>query len=378
MSVQLAVEKISYSWSIHSWEATLNNNTCCAMRKFFPEFTGLQEIAHDLFSARRKTRPMDFLAAALVLSLVNTSWAAGAARDYPSKPIRIIVMNGPGSGPDIVSRVIGIRLTEAWGQQIVIDNRAGANGIIGAEIGARAAPDGYTLLMVTSQAAIVDATYEKLNYDLVKDFSPISLLASTPFAMVINPSVPATSIKELIALAKAKPGEIQYGSTGSGSPSHLATEIFKSMSGIDLFHVPYKAVSPALTDTMAGQVQLTVQVVPSVLPMVKAGKLRALGVTSLKRTSLAPDWPAISESVAGYEFMGWYGLVAPARTSGEIISKLNAELIGALKTAEFRERLAGIGAEPSGTTPQAFAAHIRAEVEKMRKAAKAAGVRADM
>jgi tripartite-type tricarboxylate transporter receptor subunit TctC len=378
MSVQLAVEKISYSWSIHSWEATLNNNTCCAMRKFFPEFTGLQEIAHDLFSAWRKTRPMDFLAAALVLSLVNTSWAAGAARDYPSKPIRIIVMNGPGSGPDIVSRVIGIRLTEAWGQQIVIDNRAGANGIIGAEIGARAAPDGYTLLMVTSQAAIVDAMYEKLNYDLVKDFSPISLLASTPFAMVINPSVPATSIKELIALAKAKPGEIQYGSTGSGSPSHLATEIFKSMSGIDLFHVPYKAVSPALTDTMAGQVQLTVQVVPSVLPMVKAGKLRALGVTSLKRTSLAPDWPAISESVAGYEFMGWYGLVAPARTSGEIISKLNAELIGALKTAEFRERLAGIGAEPSGTTPQAFAAHIRAEVEKMRKAAKAAGVRADM
>jgi tripartite-type tricarboxylate transporter receptor subunit TctC len=378
MSVQLAVEKISYSWSIHSWEATLNNNTCCAMRKFFPEFTGLQEIAHDLFSARRKTRPMDFLAAALVLSLVNTSWAAGAARDYPSKPIRIIVMNGPGSGPDIVSRVIGIRLTEAWGQQIVIDNRAGANGIIGAEIGARAAPDGYTLLMVTSQAAIVDAMYEKLNYDLVKDFSPISLLASTPFAMVINPSVPATSIKELIALAKAKPGEIQYGSTVSGSPSHLATEIFKSMSGIDLFHVPYKAVSPALTDTMAGQVQLTVQVVPSVLPMVKAGKLRALGVTSLKRTSLAPDWPAISESVAGYEFMGWYGLVAPARTSGEIISKLNAELIGALKTAEFRERLAGIGAEPSGTTPQAFAAHIRAEVEKMRKAAKAAGVRADM
>ena len=348
------------------------------MRKFFPEFTGLQEIAHDLFSARRKTRPMDFLAAALVLSLVNTSWAAGAARDYPSKPIRIIVMNGPGSGPDIVSRVIGIRLTEAWGQQIVIDNRAGANGIIGAEIGARAAPDGYTLLMVTSQAAIVDAMHEKLNYDLVKDFSPISLLASTPFAMVINPSVPATSIKELIALAKAKPGEIQYGSTGSGSPSHLATEIFKSMSGIDLFHVPYKAVSPALTDTMAGQVQLTVQVVPSVLPMVKAGKLRALGVTSLKRTSLAPDWPAISESVAGYEFMGWYGLVAPARTSGEIISKLNAELIGALKTAEFRERLAGIGAEPSGTTPQAFAAHIRAEVEKMRKAAKAAGVRADM
>jgi len=316
--------------------------------------------------------------AALALSSVAASTAADAAQPYPAKPIRIIVMNGPGSGPDIVSRVIGIRLTEAWGQQIVIDNRAGANGIIGAEIGARAAPDGHTLLMVTSQAAIVDAMYEKLNYDLVKDFSPISLLASTPFAMVINPAVAATSIRELIALAKEKPAEIRYGSTGAGSPSHLATEIFKSLSGIDLFHVPYKAVAPALTDTMAGQVQLTIQVVPSVLPMVKAGKLKALGVTSLKRTPLAPDWPAISESVAGYEFMGWYGLVAPARTPGAIMSKLNAELIGALKTPEFRERLAGLGAEPIGTTPQEFATHIRAEVEKMRKAVKAAGVRADM
>ncbi len=214
-------------------------------------------------------------------------------------------MSGPGSGPDIVSRVIGSKLTEAWSQQVVVDNRAGANGIIGAEIGARAAPDGYTLLMVTSQAAIVAAMFEKLNYDLVRDFSPISLLASTPFAMVVHPSVPATSIKELVALAKAKPGELRYGSTGAGSPSHLATEIFKSMTGIDLFHVPYKTVSPALTETMAGQVQLTIQVVPSVLPMVKAGKLRALGVTSLKRTSLAPDLPTIAESVAGYQVMGW-------------------------------------------------------------------------
>ena len=315
-------------------------------------------------------------AAALALSSVAA--AADAAPPYPAKPIRIIVMNGPGSGPDIVSRVVGFRLTEAWGQQVVIDNRAGANGIIGAEIGARAAPDGYTLLMVTSQAAIVDAMYEKLNYDLVKDFSPISLLASTPLAMVVHPSVAAASVKELIALAKEKPGEVRFDSTGSGSPPHLATEIFKSMSGIDLFHVPYKAVAPALNDTMAGQVQLTVQAVPSVLPMVKSGRLRALGVTSLKRTSLAPDWPAISETVAGYEFMGWYGMVAPARTPSAIMSKINAELIGALKTPEFRERLAGLGAEPIGTTPQEFATHIRAQVEKMRIAVKSAGVRADM
>lgn len=316
--------------------------------------------------------------AALVLISVAALSAATDPRPYPAKPIRIIVMSGPGSGPDILSRVMGTKLTEAWGQQIVVDNRAGANGIIGAEIGARAAPDGYTLLMVTSQAVMVAAMVEKLNYDLVKDFSPISLLASTPFAMVVHPSVPATSVKELITLAKAKPGELRYGSTGAGSPSHLATEIFKSMTGIDLFHVPYKSVVPALTDTMAGQVQLTIQALPGVVPMVKTGKLRVLGVTSLRRTPLAPDLPTISESVAGYEVRGWYGLVAPARTPGEIISKLNAELVEALKTSEFRERLAGSGAEPIGTTPQEFATHIRAELEKFRKATKAAGVRMDM
>ncbi len=366
------------SLAIHSWEAAVNDKPCSAMHKFFPEFTGLPQSARDRYSVGRKTRLMALLAAVSVLSPVGTPRAAGIAQDYPSKPIRIIVMSGPGSGPDILSRLMGTKLTEAWGQQIIVDNRAGANGIIGAEIGARAAPDGYTLLMVTSSAAIVAAIVEKLNYDLVKDFSPVSLLASTTFSMVVHPSVPATSVKELIALAKAKPGELRYGSTGSGSPSHLATEIFKSMTGIDLFHVPYKSVVPALTDTMAGQVQLTIQVVPSVLPMVKAGKLRVLGVTSLRRTSLAPDWPTISESVAGYEVMGWYGLVAPARTSGDIISRLNAELLKELKTSQFRERLAGIGAEPIGTTPQEFATHIRAEMEKFRKAAKAAGVRMDM
>ena len=307
-------------------------------------------------------------AVALALYSVTAFAADEAAQSYPSKPIRIIVMSGPASGPDIISRLIGTKLTETWGQQVIVDNRAGANGIIGAEIGARAAPDGYTLLMVTSQAAIVDAMVEKLNYNLVKDFSPISLLGSTPFAMVVHPSVTATSIPELIALAKAKPEALRYGSTGAGSPSNLATEMFKSMTGVNLFHVPYKAVAPALTDTMAGHVQLTMQVVPAVMPMVKAGKLRVLAVTSPKRTSLAPGLPTISEFVPGYEFMGWYGLVVPAKTSGAIVSKLNTELNGALKTSEFRERFASIGAEPIGTTPQAFATHIRTEVENRRNA----------
>ena len=287
-------------------------------------------------------------------------------------------MNGPGSGPDIVSRIIGNKLTEAWGQQVVIDNRAGANGIIGAEIGAHAPADGYTLLMITTQAAIVDAIYDKLPYALVGDFAPIGLLASTPFALGVNPTVAANSVAELIALAKAKPGQLRYGSTGTGSPSHLGTEILKSMAGIDLFHVPYKAVTPAITDTMGGQIHMTLQVVPSVMPMAKTGKLKALGVTSAKRTPLAPDVPAIAETVPGYEHIGWYGLIAPARTSNDIIAKINGELITALRSSEFRDRLAGIGAEPSGTTPAEFAAHIKREVAKLRNAAKMAGVKAEM
>lgn len=327
---------------------------------------------------RRPYRPA-FAATALAAAAAVAGGAAFAAeQQYPQRPIRVIVMNGPGSGPDIVSRVLGVRFTEAWGQQVVVDNRAGANGIIGAEIGAKAAADGHTLLMVTSQAAIVDATTEKLPYDLVKDFSPIGQLATTPFAMVINPSVGAASVKDLVALSKTKPGELRYGSTGPGSPSHLATEIFKAMSGADLFHVPYKAVAPALTDVMAGQVQLTLQVVPSVLPFVKSGKLRALGVTSGNRSNFVPDWPAIAEAVPGYEFMGWYGLVAPARTPPAVIARLHAEMQSALKSPEFRERLAGIGAEAAGTGPAEFAAHIRSEVGKMRKAAAVAGLRAQM
>ncbi len=335
------------------------------------QYTVWKRIRH---AARESARA----APAGVLALMFAAGPAVAAEQYPARPIRVIVMSGPGSGPDILSRLIGARLTETWGQQVVIDNRAGANGIIGAEIGARAAADGYTLLMVTSQAAIVSAITEKLPYDLLKDFAPIGLLGTTTFAMVVHPSVAANSVKELIALAKSKPGEIKYGSTGTGSPSHLATEILKTMAGIDLFHVPYKTVAPALTDTMAGQVHLTMQVVPSVLPFSKSGRLRVLGVTSANRSSLVPDWPAIAETVPGYEFMGWYGLVAPAKTPAAIVARLNAELMIALKLPEFRERLAGVGAEPAASTPEAFASHMQSEIAKLRKAASAAGIRAEM
>lgn len=231
--------------------------------------------------------------------------------------------------------------------------------------------------MITSQQAINAAMFEKLNYDLVRDFSPISLLASTPLIRVVNPAVAATSIKELVAFAKTKPGQLNYGSPGSGTAGHLAAELFKSMTGVNLVHIPYKGTTPALTDTMAGQVQLTVLVATALLPAIKSGKVRALGVTSLKRSALAPDLPTIAETVPGYEWSGWYGLAAPAGTPREIIAKLNAEQLKALKSTEFQDRLSGLGADPLGTTPQVYASHIRTQVEKMRQAIKVSGARPD-
>lgn len=303
--------------------------------------------------------------------------AAAHAQPYPHKPIRIIALSSPGSGPDIVGRLIGQKLTEAWGQQVVVDTRPGASGIIGAEIGSKAAPDGYTLTIETSQAVIVSVMYAKLPYDLARDFVPITLMATTPFILAVHPAVAATSVQELIALAKARPGELRYGSGGSGSPPHLCAEIFKSMTGIDLVHVPYKGVTPAMQDTMAGQVQMLFSVIPAVLSTVKSGRLRALGVTSAKRTPLVPEVPTIAETVPGYEFIGWYALVAPARTSPDVLDKLNALVVHALKTPEFGERFAALGAEPLGTTRAEAAQFISAQREKMRAAVQTSGAKAD-
>jgi tripartite-type tricarboxylate transporter receptor subunit TctC len=321
-------------------------------------------------------RGMPWFAAAFAMAAMPCVYAATPAT-YPTKPIRIIATTTPGSGPDIIARLIGQKLTEAWGQAVVVEPRPGASGMIGAEIAARASPDGYTFMIATSQHAIVNAMYEKRNYDIVKDFASVSLMASTPFLLVTNASVSANSVKELIALAQAKPGALKYGSGGSGSPPHLATEILKSMTHIDLLHVPYKGVTPALNDTVAGHVQITVSVVPACLALVRAGKVKALGITSAKRSAIVPDIPAIAESVPGYEFIGWYSIVAPARTPASIIAKTNAEIVKALKTAELRERLAALGAEPLGTTPQELDAFMRAQVEKMAKAVKESGARPD-
>ncbi len=307
--------------------------------------------------------------------------AIAAEAPYPVRPIRIVVTNTAGSGADVVTRLVASRLTPALGQQVVVDNRAGASGNIGAEIVARAAPDGYTLLMVNSQhanaAALNDKAGDKLGYDLTKDFSHIALLASTPLILFVNAAVPAANMRELIALAKAKPGTLNFGTPGTGTASHLATELLRSMAAIDIVHVPYKGTPQALTDTMAGQLQLSVLVATAVIPSLKGGKIRALGVTSAKRSPLAPELPAIAETVAGYEWTGWYGISAPAGMPRALVAGINAALLEALKGAEFRERLAELGADPLGTTPQAYAEHIRRQIEKMREVVKMAGIKVE-
>ncbi len=317
------------------------------------------------------------IVAAFFLIAAALAAFAADAQSYPTRPIRIIALSSPGSGPDIVGRLIGSKLTEAWGQQVIVDTRPAATGIVGTEIASRAAPDGHTLLIVTSQAVIVSVMYDKLNYDLLRDFAPISLLASTPFILAVHPSVQAASIKELIALAKSKPGQLRYGSGGSGSPPHLSAEIFRSMTGIDVLHIPYKGITPAMIDTVAGQVQFLISVIPAVLPTVRSGKLRPLGVTSAKRTNLVPEVPTIAETVPGYEFIGWYSLVAPAKTPPAILAKLNAELVKVLKTPEFQERFSGLGAEPLGSTQKELAAYLPVQMEKMRKAVRESGARPD-
>ncbi len=312
-------------------------------------------------------------AGAIALQLAAVS--AGAAEKYPNKPIRIIVPSAPSSGPDVVSRLIGGRLTEAWGEQVVIDARPGSAGNIASEIAARATPDGYTLLMGSSQQISGPLFFDKVGYDLIHDFAPISLIASTPYALSVHPSVAATSVKELIALAKARPGTLHYGSSGMGGAPHIAAEMLKTLAGINLVHVPYKSVVFALIDVMAGQVQMAISVLPAALPMIRQGKLRALGVTSLKRTALAPELEPIADSVPGYEILGWYGLVAPAKTSPKIVAALNAEIVRAMKSPEVLERVQTLGVDPHGSTPREFAVFMQAEHKKIGKLLESAGLR---
>ena len=311
----------------------------------------------------------------LVAALALIAGTAESAERYPNKPIRIIVPSAPSSGPDVVARLLGGRFTEVWGEQVVADARPGSAGNIAAEIASRAAPDGYTLLVGTSQQISSPLLLEKVPFDLIRDFAPIGLIAVSSYVLVVHPTVPANSVKEFIALAKAKPGGINYGSSGVGGAPHLAVEMLNALAGLKLVHVPYKAVMFALVDLMGGQVQMTISVLPAALPMIRQGRLRALGVTSLKRTPLAPELEPIADSVPGYEMIGWYGLNAPKNTPPRILAQLNAEANRALKLPDVQEKLQVLGAEPVGGTPQEFTAFMTTQREKIRRIIEIGGLR---
>lgn len=301
-----------------------------------------------------------------------------AAATYPTGPIRIVAPFPPGGGLDIIARIIAQWLSEAWGHQVSVDNRPGAGGTIGTAIAAKAAPDGYTFLIVSSAHTINASLYRQLAYDTLNDFAPVSLITAVPHLLVVHPSLPATTVKGLIAIAKSKPGQIAYASGGIGASTHLAGELFKSMAGVDLLHVPYKGTVPSLVDVMSGQVPVTFGSVPTVLQHIKTGRLRALGLTGARRSLSAPEVPTIAEAgVPGYEAATWHGMLVPARTPGAVVAKLNSEIVRMLNDANIRGRLGREGLEPAGSTPEQFDAHLRAEIPKWAQVIRTAGIRAE-
>jgi tripartite-type tricarboxylate transporter receptor subunit TctC len=315
--------------------------------------------------------------AGVVASLVVCAMATGHAQNYPTKPIRIVVPFAPGGGGDLVARTVAAKLTEGLGQPVVVDNRAGAAGSIGADIAAKSPPDGHTLLLGSNgPLAINPSLYAKLPYDAARDFAPVSLVTVMPFVLVVHPALPVRAVKELIALARSRPGELNYGSPGNGSSTHLANELLKSMTGMKIAHVPYKGVAPAATDLISGQIQMMSGDLSTLVPHIRSGRMRALAVTSSRRSALLPETPTIAESgVPGYEASGWFGVLVPAGTPPSIVQRLNAAMLKGLAAADARERLAAFGGEVAPGTPEQFAAHIRTEAAKWGKLIRALGLK---
>jgi len=312
------------------------------------------------------------LAAGFMLALASI----GAAQEYPSKPVRLIIPYPPGGGADIIARIIAQKLSAALGPQVIADNRGGANGIIGTEIAARAPADGYTLLFPSSPHTVNISMVANLPYDTVRDFTPISLVATTPYTLVVHPSMPVKSVKELIAFAKARPGNIDYASGGSGGSPHLAMELFKSMTGTDFVHVAYKGVGPALVDVLAGQVQVFFANAAPALPNIKAGRLRALGTSGAKRSAVSPEIPTVAEAgVPGFEASAWFGVIAPAKTPPAIVSRLNSEIVKFMRAPDTAERLHGISAEVLTSTPQEYARVIEADIDRWGQLVRKLGLR---
>jgi tripartite-type tricarboxylate transporter receptor subunit TctC len=315
----------------------------------------------------------------IIATLFATTAIAAFGADYPAKPARIVVPIGAGSSMDIVGRLLAQKLTETWGQTVIVDNRAGAGGNIGAELVAKSAPDGYTILFASSSFAIAPAYYRKLPYDALRDFEGVTQLSSRNNVTTVSPSSPATSVKELIALAKAKPGQLTFGSGGgSGSSDQMAGELFKLLAGVDIVHVPYKSGPQAMNDLIGGQMSVYFGGIPVQLPMIKAGKVRALATSGLKRSSQMPDVPTMAEAgVPGYEMDVWYGLFAPRGTPKAVIEKIAADAIRIMQAPDMRERWNSVGVDPAGTTPAEFARQYRAEIGKWAKVVTAAKLAPD-
>src|SRR5882672_7482277 len=313
----------------------------------------------------------------LATFLVLCGTAAGVlGQVYPSKPIRIVVGFPPGGGNDIIARMVGAKMQESWGQPVVIDNRTGANSIIAAELVAKSAPDGHTLLVnATGGMSVNPVLYAKLPYDSLKDFVPISMVGSFPLVLVVNPSLPVKSVQELVAYIRANPGRLNYSSGSTGF--QVATEMFKQMTGTDIKHIPYKGSTGSITAVITGDVHLTIVDTPPLLPQLSAGRVKALAVTSAKRSAAMPDLPAIAESVPGYEMVLWIGVFAPAGTAREVVAKLNAEVVRIVGLPDIREKLAGLGVEPIGNTSEEMADWIRREIARYGPVVRAAGMKAE-
>ena len=321
---------------------------------------------------------MKFCGVLLMAAMGCGAAALAAGADYPARSIRYIVPQGAGGSSDTLARLVTQKLAESLGQQVLTDNRPGATGNIGTEIAARAAPDGYTLLQVATSHATNPALAVKMPFDPVRDFAPITLLSQSPNLWIVHPSLPVKNMRELTALAKTRPGEINYSSSGTGSSQHLAGELLKSLAHIDIVHIPYKGSPPALIDLLGGRVMLMCSTIAPAMPLVKSGKLRALAVTSLKRSAAAPEIPTVAETgLPGYEATAWQGVLAPAGTPREIIVKLNTEIVRVINLPEVRKQLADQGYEPAGTTPEQFGEYIKTEIAKWTRVIKAAGLKAE-
>ena len=327
-------------------------------------------------TVRSVNTPAQGLALGLLVGAL--AWLPNAgAQEYPTKPIRLVITYPPGGNTDLVGRALALKLGEFMGQQVVVDNRGGAGGVLGSMITAQSAPDGYTIMLGTSAGMVINPLLSrKLTYDPVRDFAPVSMVVIVPQLLVINPQLPVKNVRELIAFAKAKPGYLNAGSSGVGTPNHFGTELLKWLAGVDIVHVPYKGGAPALTDLLGGQIQMAFSSVPAVLPHIKAGRLVALGVGSAKRSPALPNIPTIAEAgVPGYEYTTWYGIFAPAKTPRTLIARLNAEIVKAMETPDIKDRFTALGGDPDPGTPEELRAYMANESAKWAKIIKAANIR---